>query len=290
MAATTEYYQFDKDYQGDYEKEALELYITMSDTTQLRVLKSSAPQETHTGFTLFLVAGWGSVVLGWEEVLLEAMHYFDIVYLETREKRSSRLTKRSKFGIDRMSSDIAETFLQLGLDEKKTILLGSCMGATIIAHGLAEKKYDPWLSVLIAPPPRFELPPLTRYLVPIAPVWIFELIKPLLKKWLKGKTESKEQAMKYIRVLEEAEGKKWKKVGKPIARPKYWHIFPKIQSRVLLIAAEKDKMHSAKITQKIRDMIPNAMYKDLGTNHNTHAPILVDTIREVIKELQSQEK
>ena len=273
-------------YESQYEKEALELYINMSDSTQLRVLQTFAPKETSNGFTLLIVAGWGSVVLGWEEVLLEAMKDFDVVYLETREKHSSKLSERSKFGIDRMSDDIRETILQLGIEEDKLILLGSCMGATLIAHGLAYKKYNPFLSVLIAPPPRFEMPPFTRYLVSIAPVWLFERIKPLLKNWVQKKSESPEQAAKYIRVLDEAEGKKWKKVGKPIARPKYWHIFPKISSKVLLIAAEQDKMHNAKITQKIKDMIPDTIYRDLGTNHNTHAPILVETIREVLKDLK----
>ena len=274
---------------SEFEDRALEIYVQMSDSTELRVLQTFAPKETRNGFILFIVAGWGSVVLGWEEVLLEAMKDFDIVYLETREKGSSKLTNKSVFGLDRMSQDIKETIFQLSIDEKKLILFGSCMGATVIANGLAKKMFDPFLSILVSPPPRFEMPPLTRYLVPITPRWLLKPIKPMLRFWVrKFKSESSEQAAKYIRVINEADGYKWKKVGKPLALGRYWKIFPLIESRVLVVAAEKDKMHDAKTIQKIVSLIPGAIYRNLETNHNTHAPIMVETIREVINQLTTR--
>ncbi|MHA1668743.1 MAG: hypothetical protein ACTSUR_08800 [Candidatus Heimdallarchaeaceae archaeon] len=55
----------------------------------MRVLRTYVPAETRNGFILFFVAGWGSVVLGWLDVLLEAMNDFDMVYFESREKASS---------------------------------------------------------------------------------------------------------------------------------------------------------------------------------------------------------
>jgi len=276
---------------SEFEKLALELYIQMSDNTELRVLQTFAPKESRNDFTLFVVAGWGSVVLGWEEMLLEAMKDFDIVYLETREKSSSKLSKRSVFGLSRMAKDVEETIYQLGIDQKKLILFGSCMGATLIAYGLAERFFNPFLSVLVAPPPRFEMPPLTRYLVPIAPRWILKPIKPLLRFWVKKfKSESPEQAAKYIRVINEADGYRWKKVGKKLALGKYWDIFPKINSRVLIVGAEKDRMHDAKTTEKIVQLIPNAIYTNLETNHNTHGPVMVETLREILNQILSEEK
>ncbi|MHA1398516.1 MAG: alpha/beta fold hydrolase, partial [Candidatus Heimdallarchaeaceae archaeon] len=111
-----------------YEDLCEEQLLRMSDGTTVRVLRTYAPAETRNGFILFFVAGWGSVVLGWDDVLLEAMKDFDIVYFESREKASSTLAKKTKNDIDRLSEDIKEVIEILELKIKKTLLFGSSFG------------------------------------------------------------------------------------------------------------------------------------------------------------------
>ena len=206
--------RFETFMRAKYEDLAESIFLTMSDSTQLRILRSCAPKETRNGYTLFMVAGWGSVVLGWEDVLLEAMKDFDIIYLETREKGSSKLARRTKNNLDRLSSDVKEVLEKLELDLQKLVLFGSSFGATILADGFGNNKFDSCLNVLVAPAIQIDLPPLIRYLVPFFPHWFMPPFKPLIRWWLKrSKSESPEQAAKYIRVMNEAQSKKWKNVA-----------------------------------------------------------------------------
>ncbi len=275
--------------ESEYEKIADEYFIEMSDGAKLRILRTSAQSETKEPYTLIIIAGWGSVILGWDEVLMDVSRDFNVIYMETREKGSSVLPKKFEKGMDRLAEDLKEVIEQLNLDQSKLILLGSCFGATLISYGLAKKKYSPFLSVIIGPPARFEMPPLTRYIIFLVPPFALKLFRPIAVFWIKKfKTEDPEQAAKYIRVLKEADGKKWKKVVQSLVLPWWWDIYAKIENKVLLIAAEEDKMHNAKDTQKIRELIKNADYLDLGSNKATHSQPLVNALRTYLKQMDKK--
>ncbi len=266
-----------------YEDFAESFFLTMSDSTQLRILRSYAPKETRNGYTLLMVSGWGSVVLGWDDVLVEAMQDFDIVYAETREKGSSKLAMNTKHDIDRFSTDIAEILQMLKLDKNKLILFGSSFGATILADGFGKNKFDAALNALVAPAIQIDLPRFLRYFVPIVPHWVMNPVKPIIKRWLKKKkSENPEQAAKYIRVMNEADSRKWKKVALNFLYWKWWSVYSKVENDILLVAAEKDKMHEANITKKIGELMKNSVYVNLETNRNTHTKPIVTLLREQI--------
>ncbi|MFW9852316.1 MAG: alpha/beta fold hydrolase [Candidatus Thorarchaeota archaeon] len=268
---------------SDFEKRATAKELIMSDTATIKVFHSKAPEKTRNGYTLVLIPGWATIVPSWDEFLMEAADDFDVVYFESREKESCKLTKESKVGMDRMAYDIKDVIDQLKIDETKLVLFGSCLGATTIVVGLYNGWYNPFMPVLVAPPPRFEVPPVLRQLIPIAPTFLFTPAKPILIWWVKKfKTESPKQAAKYIRSIEEANPKRWKKVGLPLAFKRFWKIFPHIDHHNLLVAMEEDKMHDVKTTQKIAKMMKNSVYVNLNTNENTHAAIMVKTIREYL--------
>jgi pimeloyl-ACP methyl ester carboxylesterase len=276
-----------------YEDLCEENFLTMSDGTTVRILQSYAPKKTSNGFTIFIVAGWGSVVLGWDIVLLEAMKDFDIVYFETREKASSTLAKKSKNDIDRLSEDIKEAMETLKFDSSKLLLFGSSFGSAILADGFRKDKFDSFLNILVAPAIQIDLPPGLRYIIPITPHIIMEPVKPFIRWWLrKSKSESPEQAAKYIRVMNEAESKKWKNVSMNFLFWKWWDVYAEVKHDLLLIASEKDKMHEAEISQKLRELMVNSVYIDLGTNKKTHTKPIVDLIREHLKKklLESEGK
>ena len=268
-----------------YEDFAETEFLTMSDSTQLRILRTYAPENTMNGYTLFMVGGWGSVVLGWDEVLIEAMKDFDIVYVETREKGSSKLAKKTKNNIDRLSTDIAEILQILDLDKDKLIILGSSFGAGILADGFGKKKFTAALNVLVAPAIQIDLPKMMRYFIPFVPHWVMNLVKPIVKRWLKrSKSENPEQAAKYIRVMNEADSRKWKKVSIYFIFWKWWSVYEKVENDILLVAAEKDKMHEADLTKKIGEVMKNSVYINLETNKNTHTKPMVDLLRKKIKQ------
>ena len=55
-----------------------------------------------------------------------------------------------------------------------------------------------------------------------------------------------------------------------------------MKNHVLLVAAEADKMHDAKVTKKVDGLMENSTYVNLGSNKETHSPVMVDIIREYL--------
>ncbi len=273
--------------ESEFEQRATAKYLTMSDDSQIRVLMLNAPKESKNGFTMMIMGGWGTIVHRWDTIVLEAAKYFDIVFFESREKHSSILVKKSKHDLDRISTDVQETIKILGINEEKLVCYSSSWGSIFANHGLAYNKFDPFLTVLIGPTARLALPPGTRYIVPFAPPWLFSLFKPITRYWLVNhKAEDEIQEAKYLRVMNEADPKKWKQVAKHVM---FWHwdLFPKIKNRILIIAASQDdKMHNLKETKKISGLLENSEYLDLKTSEKMDSPLVITEIRNYIKKME----
>ncbi|TFG08475.1 hypothetical protein EU534_02795 [Candidatus Heimdallarchaeota archaeon] len=268
-----------------FEEIAEERYITVSDSSMVRVYLTNAPEESKNGYTLFMIPGWATIVPSWDEVLLEAMKYFDIVYFESREKDSSILNKKTKNKMDRVSEDVKNVINELKLDEKKLVTLTSSWGGMILAHALANNKINPYLVVLVGATSRISLPKGTRIIIPIAPPFIMTMIKPMLRSWLiNTQSESEEQAKRYLRLLEEADAKKWKKVAK-YSLGDHWHLYEQIEQNTLIFGAEQDKMHNVEETKKIVDLIENSTYIDMKTNKNNHSANLITELRNHLKKM-----
>lgn len=176
----------------------------------------------------------------------------------------------------------------LEIDQSKAVTLTSSFSTLTIANLLGTKKIEPVLSVLLGPVYQFNMPPTTRYLMHIIPNFIFLLTKPVWRWWVKKrKSEDSVQAAKYIRVLDEADPKKWRAVAKRVCFTKVWDLYRQIEdSYVVVIGMETDKMHTADLSKKIVATIPGAEYMDMGTNRATHSDEMVKVIRELLKKLQ----
>jgi len=286
----TEEEAYKKFLKAEYEEYAEERYITVSDGSQIRVLLSKAPREEHNEFTLVLVAGWNTVVPGWDEVLLEAMKDFDVVYIETREKGSSIVVKKAKFDVDRFSSDIKEIIEELQIDQKKMVLLCSSFGTINSAHGLGSKKFDPFLAYFVGPVHKFEMPKGSRIYMYLVPNCFLIVTKPLWLWWIrKKKSEDPEQAAKYIRALEEAEIKKWRATGYANAWIDFIDMYEKIETRSYIVGMEKDKMHEREISMRIHKRMKNSTYIDLETNKKTHSAEMIKVIRQHLSEIKKEE-
>ena len=268
---------------SEFEKISEEIFVEMSDHSKLRILHVSSEKES--AYTILVIAGWASIPLGWNDFLLEARNNFEIFYLETREKKSSILQQDSINNIERMALDICETVEKLNLKQERLILLSSSFGTLLTAHALSYNRIKPFLTILIGPIAKLEMPPLIGYLIKVLPIPILRLYKPFGKLWVKlFKSESEEQAAKYLRVLKEADEVKWKNIGKVIAQKEYWETYEKInQYPILIIDESKDKMHDTKVTRKINSLIKSSKYVDLHTNYFTHSADMAHFLHEFIK-------
>jgi len=268
---------------SEFEKKSEAINIPMSDGATIRIYRSIPAKEKFNGYSMIVMPGWGTVVPAWDQFLLEAVKDFDVIYFESREKGSSDLPKTAKVGMERMAFDIHDIIKHLKLDESKVVLFGSCIGATTIAYGMFKNMYNPYLPVLVAPPARFEFPPVFRQLIPISPTFLWGAVQPIVRLWItKFKSNSPEQAAKYLRAAEEADAKKWKRLGLRLAFKRYWKMFPQVKNHVLLVAAEADKMDDAKVTKKVDGLMENSTYVNLRSNKETHSPVMVNIIREYL--------
>lgn len=271
--------------EADFERIAERKMIKVSDNSEILVLHSKAPEGSSAVFNLIIVPGFASIVLGWNDFLIRAKDYFNIYYLETREKKSSRLEKKSEYTVDRISSDLSELMEIFKLDSDNTIFFGSSFGAIVIADALFKKKINPFLTVLVGPPEKIEMPPFFRYLIFVVPSFFYRLFAPIGKFWIKkSKSESPEQAAKYIRVIDEGDAKKWKRFSTRLAFDKYWDTYAGIENKVLVIDESEDKLHRSKVTMKIAASIKNSELVDLKTNKFTHSAGLADFLYEKVNQ------
>ncbi|MHA1200802.1 MAG: alpha/beta fold hydrolase, partial [Candidatus Heimdallarchaeaceae archaeon] len=134
---------------AEYEKIAEISYVQVSDGSEIRILQSSAKSDKKDPYTLVLIAGWSSLVLGWDPVLMESKDIFNIVYIETREKGSSKITKKAKFDFERFALDVKEVIEYLELDQSNMVMLTTSFSSMIIAYLMKNKLINPLLSIFI---------------------------------------------------------------------------------------------------------------------------------------------
>ena len=273
---------------SEFEEKAKEEYIKVSDGSEVKILTTKAPKDKFNGYTFVIIPGWGTIVPGWEEVLMEAIKDFNILYIESREKISFRPGKgRIKNDLNRLALDVQEIMEQLNIDQSKSLTVTSSFSTLTIADLLGTNKIKPALSVLIGPVYQFNMPPTTRYIMHLFPTFVFYFTIPIWRWWVKKyKSEDAVQYAKYMRVLDEADPKKWRAVTKRVCFTKVWDLYRQIEDNyVVVIGMEKDKMHTAELAKKITDTIPGAEYIDMATNRATHSAELVKLIRELLKKI-----
>jgi hypothetical protein len=280
---------FNFDLISEFENRAQENYITVSDGSRVKILTTKAPKESFNGYTFVIIPGWGTIVPGWEEVLMEAIKDFNILYIESREKISFQPGRgRIKNNFERLALDVKEIMEFLKIDDNKAITVTSSFSTITMANLLGTHKIKPALSILIGPCFRFEMPTTTRYIMHILPTYLFYVTKPIWRWWVnKYKSEDKAQAAKYIRVMNEADPWKWRAVAKSTCFTRVWDLYAQIEedTYVVIIGMEEDKMHTTKVAKKIKDTIPGAEYLDMSTNKATHSAELVKVIRELMKKI-----
>ncbi len=284
--------RFEKiDYYGEYEQIATKEYVTVADGSELLVYSTKSPEENRSPYTLFLVPGWSSIILAWDHLLMAAKDTFDIYYYESREKKSSKINWDTKVHLDTLSDDLATIIEYYDLQEDKLIILSSSYGSIVLAYALAKNKIEPLMPILFGPLTRLETPKGAKILIKYSPAWFIRLFKKPVQWWLiNKKSESKEQAAKLLRALEEIDLKKNLHVLRHIIMDDFFMVYTNIDNKVLIIDAESDKLHQPKNIKRIENSMKNTLYANIRTNKNAHSKPMLDLILEYIPRFKEDEK
>ncbi|MHA1353004.1 MAG: hypothetical protein ACTSPP_09480 [Candidatus Heimdallarchaeaceae archaeon] len=281
-------HEFPEDYVQDtsFYEEAKKEYVPMSDGAELLHYYTNKNKD----YTIFFVPGFNTGPFSWNDLWSHLYKDYNLYVQEKREMKSAKVKWGHKANMDRLSLDVKEAMDYLDLDEKKTFLMGPCIGASIISHAVATKKIEPLGVILNGPPKKFFLPKALLPLAYVLPAFFMGIIgKPLLVIWLNLSMPKGKQRDIYISNIRNATGMRWKKFL-AVA----WHDsfvdYPHVNCPALITGATEDRMHEAVIAKQVAEMIPKGEYVDTPSYYFAHynpgakeyAQIVKDFIEKII--------
>lgn len=267
-----------------------EEYFSIAGHIQLRIIRFLPPVKKNHPTVLF-VPGWITLIEAWKSVLRAMSAEFPILYVETREKISSRVKGKIGYGIQAIGSDLVEIITRAGLKSNQYLLFGSSLGATVILDCNRTLPFPPLGQILVAPNAVFRVPGWGMIIIRIFYPGFYSVIKPVVKWYLKNfrldVNADPAQYEKYCRNLDAADPWKLKKAVLEFARYEVWDNLPNIKLPTLIVSASRDKLHEPENIQKMLAMMPNAHFVDLGTNQNTHSERVVEEIFKFLVQLSN---
>ncbi len=266
--------------------------VETSDGFRLQVLRWRPHRPTGLPRIVF-VAGWVSVVEGWVPVLRALSGRAEVLYLETREKRSAELPKRrlraSDFSIPRMADDLVEACAQLGADDGESLLVASSMGANTGLEALKGGRLAVRAAFLVAPNGEFHYPWWGHLLVRM-PAAGYRVIRPLLAAYLRRHRVNTEadpaQMRRYERTLEAAEPHRLKLSARSAVSYRLWPRLESVTVPVAVAYASSDTLHGGCQCETIVDRLPDGRLVRCPTNSFMHDAGIVEEIEGFVASLE----
>jgi pimeloyl-ACP methyl ester carboxylesterase len=266
--------------------------MRVSEGISLRVITFN-PRRDRENPTIVFVAGWISHISGWTSVLKEMTRDFRVVYVETREKKSSVAPRGAGYGVQEIGDDLIKIIEHLGLREHNYVMLGSSLGATAVIDCYSRLPKKPLALVLIGPNAEFRVPFLWKLIVKLFYPPLYALVRPSVKWYLKNfrldVTTDREQFDKYSDNLNDADPWKLKKAVLAVERYKIWDRLGDVDCPALLIGASKDVLHEPENLKAIASRLIRSTTIDLETNKSTHNGRVVEEVRKFLASLSPGE-
>ncbi|PKL16240.1 MAG: hypothetical protein CVV49_17280 [Spirochaetae bacterium HGW-Spirochaetae-5] len=256
-----------------------EYMVQMSDGVSLKIIDFIPENISRDKPVILFVAGWISLISGWKGVLKILTSEYRVMYLESREKKSSIVPdiKKTVFSMERLKLDIGEIIQKTIPENDGFILAGSSLGASAIIEYCGTEGRMPLSAILIGPNAEFRFPKILGSIIP-APV-----IKWYLRNFRLDKKNSLEQIKKYENTLDCADPYKLKANALAIRNYTLWDRIENINIPSLIIGATTDTLHGTENIKKLIDALPCSIYIELKSNMETHSEkaghVIIDYIR-----------
>lgn len=247
-------------------------YVEVASGVALRCIRFTPAASTVLP-TLVFVPGWISLLNTWRHFLPYVTSEFPVVYVESREKSSSRVEGRVGFAVEDMASDLVRVLEHYQLGEDSFVLAGSSLGATTIVEALSFLPSQPVAAVLILPNAAFDLPPYVR-LLRFVPHSLLPSLKHLAR-WVMFRTKINPndvgQQERFVAALGAADVVKLKESTLEALhyRMKLEDLKPLLYPS-LVVGATKDRQHDQEAIREIAAAL-GAQYEDLETFTASHS-------------------
>ncbi|PKN51688.1 MAG: hypothetical protein CVU55_10635 [Deltaproteobacteria bacterium HGW-Deltaproteobacteria-13] len=269
-----------------------EYMLEVSDGVSVKIIEFTPKNVSPEKPVILFVAGWISLISGWKDVLKVLTSEHRIIYLESREKHSSKVpdVRKVSFSMERLKLDIGEMIKKDISPSEKFILAGSSLGASAILEYCRSEGRKPQYAVLIAPNTEFRFPKVLGSIIPAIHPSLYLSVKPLIKWYLKNfrldKKDCKEQIEKYENTLDCADPYKLKANALAIKNYSIWENPDSVDIPCLIIGATKDTLHDADNIKRLLKVVTKSTYIELESNMETHSEKAGHIIAQYIQGIQ----
>ena len=260
----------------------LDEFISVAEDVSLRVITFS-PAVDYKNPVIFIIPGWTSIVEGWKTLLSDFTRDHSVIFMETREKSSSKISKYSNLGVEKFGEDIAVVIQKKKLSETEYILLGSSLGATSIMEGYHLFDSKPKYLIMIGPNAEFSFTFLAKTIIRVCPVFLYQFARPFIKWYIKkfylDVAADPEQYENYSDLLNDLEPRRVKRSALEFFDYTVWQRLSDIDCPALILGGSSDVMHNPPNVQLIVKKMKNVQYIDLEINSRTHGQEAIDIMR-----------
>ena len=264
---------------------AEELFVEVAPNISVRVLRWVPADSSAASLDpAVVVPGWGSVFEGWRPLLTEWVSRRPIVYIETREKKSARITRkvrRDDFEMRHHGHDVAAVLGKLGIDSAEVDWFSSSLGATLLIDAYQNDVLAGRSSILLAPNPDFEFPLWARILLKMP---LPKFIHPALVRfavWIvERRTKEEGQRIRYRRALLSQDLERLLLSSRANIRYSLPQDLSNASVPCAVMTASSDTLHGMDKVLDIVDRLPNAVLIEVPSNQYAHEADVLAEIEE----------
>ena len=259
-----------------------EQLIEVESGVSIRVLVWNEEGVEPDSGTVVMVPGWGSLFEGWRPLVTEWVKSRHLIYIETREKASSKFDRRiskDDFSIERHSKDIAAVLEALDVDQENIDWYSSSLGSTLLIDAFEKGDLGGRSSVLLAPNPDFKFPLWSRMIIysPL-PMVAFRKMVGFVAWVVNRRTKEEGQKVRYRKAL----------LAQDVQRmllSARWNLgyslpgdLSKIEVPCAVMTAASDTLHDFDKVERIADSIPDCRMIKVPSNQYAHEPDVLSEI------------
>ena len=264
---------------------AEEFFVEVTPNISVRVLRWVPVDSPAASLVpVVVVPGWGSVFEGWRPLLTEWVSRRPIVYIETREKKSARITRkvrREDFEMRHHGHDVAAVLGKLGIDSAEVDWFSSSLGATLLIDAYQNDVLAGRSSILLAPNPDFEFPLWARILLKMP---LPKFIHPALVRfavWIvERRTKEEGQRIRYRRALLSQDLERLLLSSRANIRYSLPQDLSNASVPCAVMTASSDTLHGMDKVLDIVDRLPNAVLIEVPSNQYAHEADVLAEIEE----------
>ena len=262
-----------------------EKWIEVEEDIFLRILIFS-PQDSgyENSNPIFMVPGWGSLFEGWKPLISQWATKRKIFYIETREKKSSiinRKSRKSDFIMSRHGEDLRSVIQKLDIEMGEIEWFASSLGSTILIDSFEKGILGGKSAILLAPNSDFKFPLWFRVGINLPiPIFIFKRLVNFISWKVQRRTKEPAQKERYRRNFTALDVEKMLLSARSNIGFSLPQDLSSIEVRCAVMTAFSDTLHDFGKVKMIKESIPNCELIEVPSNQYAHEAEVLSEIEE----------